>query len=140
MPDSRSQKNLSKPEFIPTKLVQFFDVLRKMFPEHRLVTADFHSLPDAVEGVNAPVVQTRYQRVTVPVSTIYVHQGYFDILFPTDFAQTESLYRAVTGKLTRVMAHGEFVKRWCYMEDVRTKSGESPLVSWYQNASFMSSV
>ena len=69
-----------------------------------------------------------------------VHQGYFDILFPTDFALTESLYRALTGKLTRVMAHGEFVKRWCEMGDIQTKSGESPLVNWYQNASFMSSV
>ncbi|KAF8469657.1 S-adenosyl-L-methionine-dependent methyltransferase [Kalaharituber pfeilii] len=132
--------NLSKPEFIPTKLVQFFEILRDRFPAHRLVTADFHSLPDAVEGVNAPVVQTRYRRKTIPVSTIYVHQGYFDILFPTDFALAEDLYRALTGKLTRVMAHAEFVKRWCYTEDIRTKSGESPLMTWYQNASFMSSV
>ena len=64
--------NLSKPEFIPTKLVQFFEVLKTWFPEHRLVTADFHRLPDTVEGANAPVVQTRYRRITIPVSTVYV--------------------------------------------------------------------
>ncbi|KAF8456280.1 S-adenosyl-L-methionine-dependent methyltransferase [Terfezia claveryi] len=132
--------NLSKPEFISTKLLTFFDVLREYFPEHRLVTSDFSRLPDAVEGWNAPVVQTRYKRETVPVGTIYVHQGYFDILFPTDWALTESLYRALTGKLTRVMAHGEFVKRWCVLEEVTVRSGESPLVGWYQNANFMSSV
>ena len=132
--------NLSKPEFIPTKLITFFDVLREYFPLHRLVTSDFSHLPDAVEGWNAPVVQTRYRRETVPVGTIYVHQGYFDILFPTDWALTESLYRALTGKLTRVMAHAEFVKRWCVLEEVTARSGESPLVGWYQNASFMSSV
>lgn len=64
--------NLSKPEFIPTRLVQFFEVLKKWFPEHRLVTADFHKLPDTIEGANAPVVQTRYRRITIPVSTVYV--------------------------------------------------------------------
>jgi len=132
--------NLSKPEFIPTKLITFFDVLREYFPAHMLVTSDFSYLPDAVEGWNAPVVQTRYKRETVPVGTIYVHQGYFDILFPTDWALTESLYRALTGKLTRVMVHAEFVKRWCPMEEVTARSGESPLVGWYQNTSFMSSV
>lgn len=61
--------NLSKPEYIPTRLMNFFDVLRDYFPAHRLVTSDFHALPDAVEGVNAPVVQTRWQRRTVPVRT-----------------------------------------------------------------------
>lgn len=61
--------NLSEPEWIPTRLMQFFDTLQKYFPAHKLLLADFHTLPDTVEGINAPVVQTRYQRQTVPVST-----------------------------------------------------------------------
>lgn len=61
--------NLSTPEYIPTRLMNFFDILREYFPAHRLVTSDFHALPDAIEGVNAPVVQTRYQRRTVLVRT-----------------------------------------------------------------------
>lgn len=64
--------NLSDPEYIPTRLMQFFDVLEKYFPAHRLVTSDFHVLPDTIKGINAPVVQTRYQRRTVPVSTPFV--------------------------------------------------------------------
>lgn len=60
---------LSKPEYLPTRLMQFFDILEKYFPAHRLVTSDFHALPSACEGLNAPVVQTRYQRTMVPVST-----------------------------------------------------------------------
>lgn len=64
-----NQPHLTTPEYIPTRLMQFFDVLYNHFPGHKLVTSDFHSLPDAVEGVNAPVVQTRYQRKTVPVTT-----------------------------------------------------------------------
>lgn len=61
--------NLSDPEYIPTRLMQFFDILGKFFPGHRLVTSDFHSLPDTIKGVNAPVVQTRYKRRTVAVTT-----------------------------------------------------------------------
>jgi hypothetical protein len=61
--------NLSIPEYIPTRLMQFFDILRKYFPRHKLITSDFHALPDAIEGVNAPVVQTRYQRRVIPMRT-----------------------------------------------------------------------
>ncbi|KAF4125166.1 Pfam:DUF185 [Geosmithia morbida] len=135
--------NLSSPEFIPTRLLQFFDVLEKFFPGHRLVSSDFNSLPQAIKGLNAPVVQTRYKRTTVPVSTPLtrqVHQGYFDILFPTDFNITEAIYRAVTGKLTRVMSHEDFMRHWAYVEDTETRSGENPLLSHYRNASVMVTV
>ena len=64
--------NLTVPEYIPTRLMQFFDILREFFPQHQLLTSDFHALPDAVKGYNAPVVQTRYKRRVVPVSTPYV--------------------------------------------------------------------
>lgn len=60
---------LSEPEYIPTRLMGFFEVLERYFPNHQLVTSDFHSLPDAIRGLNAPIVQTRYQRRPVPVST-----------------------------------------------------------------------
>lgn len=122
--------NLTDPEYIPTRLLQFFDILREYFPLHQLLTSDFHSLPDAVRGFNAPVVQTRYQRRTVPVRTPYVMQGYFDILFPTDFHVMEDIYRAVTGKLTRCMSHQDFLRRWAYTEDTQTQSGENPMLSW----------
>ena len=64
--------NFSEPEYIPTRLMQFFDTLHAYFPAHRLVASDFSSLPDAVPGLNAPVVQTRYRRRNVPVSTPFV--------------------------------------------------------------------
>ncbi|KAL4802986.1 amidase signature domain-containing protein [Aspergillus unguis] len=123
------QKPFTVPEYIPTRLMQFFDVLDTYFPGHRLLASDFSSLPDAVPGVNAPVVQTRYKRRTVPVSTPFVHQGYFDIFFPTDFNVVEDIYRAITGKLTQVASHEDFVKRWAYVEDTETRSGENPLLT-----------
>lgn len=57
------------PEYIPTRLLQFFEKLNEFFPLHRLLTSDFHKLPESVPGYNAPVVQTRYKRQTVPVTT-----------------------------------------------------------------------
>ncbi|EPS31531.1 hypothetical protein PDE_06486 [Penicillium oxalicum 114-2] len=134
------RKEFSPPEYIPTRLMQFFDILNQYFPAHRLVSSDFDSLPDAVPGLNAPVVQTRYQRRTVPVTTPFVHQGYFDIFFPTDFNVIEDMYRAVTGKLTQVMTHEDFVRRWAYIEDTETRNGENPLLTWYKNASMLMTV
>lgn len=61
--------NLSAPEYIPTRLMTFFDVLRDCFPAHKLIASDFHALPQAIPGHNAPVVQTRFQRRMVPVTT-----------------------------------------------------------------------
>ncbi|KAH0609095.1 uncharacterized protein H6S33_001323 [Morchella sextelata] len=132
--------NLSKPEFIPTKMMGFFDVLRENFPAHKLLMSDFHALPDAVEGVNAPVVQTRYKRTSIPVSTPFVQQGLFDILFPTDFDVMDDMYKALTGRLTRVMKHEEFLKSWAFLEETETQSGDNPMLNWYKNASVMSSV
>ena len=71
---------------------------------------------------------------------LQVHQGYFDILFPTDFPVIEDIYRVITGKFTRVSTHEEFLQRWAYVEDTRTKNGENPLLSWYKNASVLATV
>lgn len=69
-----------------------------------------------------------------------VQQGYFDILFPTDFRVMEDMYRAITGKLTRALTHEDFMRRWAYVEDTTTQSGENPLLNWYKNASVMITV
>lgn len=45
--------------------------------------------------MNAPVVQTRYQNTTVPCSTLFVRQGYFDIFFPTNFENLRDMYEHI---------------------------------------------
>lgn len=132
--------NLTAPEYIPTSLMQFFDVLHQYFPAHRLVLSDFDYLPDTIPGYNAPVVQTRYQRRNVRVTTPFVHQGYFDIFFPTDFAMMEDIYRAITGKLTRVSKHQTFLESWAILEETRVRNGDNPLLNWYANASMMTTI
>ncbi|KAM0754444.1 DUF185-domain-containing protein [Meredithblackwellia eburnea MCA 4105] len=87
--------NLSPPEFIPTKLVLLLDVLREKFPNHRLLMSDFDRLTDAIPGLNAPVVQTRYEGETVACTTYLVQPGYFDIFFPTNFHLLRDLYSLI---------------------------------------------
>lgn len=132
--------NLTVPEYIPTRLMDFFQLLARYFPAHRLVTSDFSSLPQATIGYNAPVVQTRYQRRTVLVRTPLVFQGYFDILFPTDFGVMEDMYRAITGRLSKVSTHEDFFRRWAFVEETQMKSGENAMLGWYKNASVMITV
>lgn len=70
------RSNLSMPEYIPTRLMQFFYMLYSKFPNHKLISSDFHKLDETVEGINAPVVQTRYRREMIPVSTPLVSRGH----------------------------------------------------------------
>ena len=125
--------NLTVPEYIPTKLLEFFEILQKYFPMHQLVVSDFDYLPGTIKGYNSPAVQTRYMRQTVPVTTPYNMQGYFDILFPTNFAMMEDLYRAITGKLTKVTSQSEWLKQWALTEDTKCRNGENPMLSWFVN-------
>lgn len=69
-----------------------------------------------------------------------VYQGFFDILFPTDFPFIADMYHMITGKFCKVHTHREFLSEWAYVEDTMTLSGENPMLSWYENASVMVTV
>lgn len=84
--------NLSTPEYIPTRLLSLLRTLRTHFPRHRLLLSDFSSLPDAIPGVNAPVVQARVRGAAVACSTLFVRPGLFDIFFPTQFGPLRDMY------------------------------------------------
>jgi hypothetical protein len=64
-------------------------------------------------------------------------QGYFDILFPTNFPLVQEIYRAMTGKLSRVSSHEEFLRQWAYTKETETRSGENPLLGYYKNAAML---
>jgi hypothetical protein len=50
------------------------------------------------------------------------------------------MYQAITGKLSRVATHGDFMRHWAHVEETETQSSENPLLSWYKNASVMYTV
>lgn len=131
--------NFSDPEYIPTRYLEFLHVLKNKFPEHRLLTSDFTHLDSTISGYNSPVVQTVLNKEMITVSTYMALQGFFDILFPTDFDLAAQLYRKVTGKEIRTCSHQEFMENWAETEKTATKTGENPLLSFYQNAAFMHS-
>lgn len=52
----------------------------------------------------------------------------------------EDIYRAITRNLTHVRTQENFLRHWAYVEDTQTRSGENPLLTWYANASVMTSL
>ncbi|ODV65783.1 DUF185-domain-containing protein, partial [Hyphopichia burtonii NRRL Y-1933] len=131
--------DLTPGEFIPTRLLQFFQILKHRFPHHSLICSDFNTLPKTIGDnyYNAPVVQTVIQDRMVDVSTYMCHQGYFDIMFPTDFELASDLYKQVTGKVSRVESHHDFLDQWADLEMTTTKKNENPMLDFYRNVSFM---
>jgi hypothetical protein len=87
--------NMTREEYIPTRLFSLLRTLRHHFPRHRLLLSDFSYLPDTICGVNAPVVQTRHDGRTIACSTLLVKPGFFDIFFPTNFEQLRDAYEFV---------------------------------------------
>ncbi|ORZ24729.1 S-adenosyl-L-methionine-dependent methyltransferase [Absidia repens] len=132
--------NLTAPEFIPTKLFLFMETLKEYFPQHRLILSDFSSLPDSVPGVDAPVVQTRYKGTMVPCSTYMVQPGWFDIFFPTNWELLRDMYllvcrgsRAGNDRNVKVLTHRDFCERNGDIERTTTRSGENPMLMYYEN-------
>ncbi|KAJ1976030.1 hypothetical protein H4R34_004126, partial [Dimargaris verticillata] len=134
--------NLTEPEFIPTRSLQLLDTLGKYFPRHRLVLSDFYSLPEAVPGIDGPVVQTRYKHTMVPCSTYMVQPGWFDIFFPTNFELLRDIYRTVCQPYfsrgqAKVLTQRDFLERYGDVENTTTRSGENPLLEYYENNKFL---
>lgn len=132
--------NLTPGEFIPTRLLQFFNILKNKFPNHSLICSDFDQLSNNIGGYhNSPVVQTILKDRMIDVTTYMTYQGFFDIMFPTDFKVTSDLYKQVTGKVPKVESHREFLEQWANTEITTTKLGENPMLDFYKNVKFMMS-
>lgn len=132
--------NLTPGEFVPTRLLRFFQILKHKFPRHSLICSDFNKLPNTIPGYyNAPVVQTVLQDRMIDVLTYMVMQGYFDIMFATDFGLAQNLYQEVCGKPAEIRSHKEFLSDWANTEETMTKQGENPMLDFYTNVLFMCS-
>ena len=131
--------NMTGPEFIPTKLLLLLETLKTQFPKHRLVLSDFYTLPEAIPGTDAPVVQTRYSGTMVPCSTYMVMPGMFDIFFPTNFELLKDMYQQVCRpslgmeKSVKVQTQKQFLERYGDLDRTRTYSGENPMLMYYEN-------
>jgi Putative S-adenosyl-L-methionine-dependent methyltransferase len=133
--------NLTEPEYIPTGSLQLLDVLSQKFPKHRMVMADFDALPDSLVGLNAPVVQTRLNGTMIAVTKYTVHQGFFDIFFPTNFKDLKRTHDQVMKSAGRsnekqILSHRQFLQTYADLPETTCKDGSNPMLSWYANASW----
>lgn len=130
--------NLSPPEYIPTRYFEMLHVLNNKFPNHHLIASDFTHFGERIEGYQSPVVQTFMEGMPVTVHSFMVLQGFFDIMFPTDFKLAAQLYEYVMGREATTQLHGEFLKKYV-TDDAKTKAGELPILEFYRNAAFLTS-
>lgn len=130
--------NLTEPEYIPTGSLQLLDILSQKFPKHRMVMADFDALPDSLVGLNAPVVQTRLNGTMIAVSKYTVHQGFFDIFFPTNFKDLKKSHDHImknSGK-KQIVSHRQLLQKYADLPQTTCKDGSNPMLTWYANASW----
>lgn len=130
--------NLSSPEYIPTRYLQFLNVLNEKFPNHKLLASDFTNFDEHISGYCAPVVQTFMEGMPITIPTYMALQGYFDIMFPTDFTLASQLYEQVCKSPAIATPHGTFLKAWA-SKDTSTRTGEDPMLSFYRNTAFLTS-
>lgn len=139
--------NLTPAHYIPTGSLQLLDVLGSKFPQHQMIMSDFDALPDALEGLNAPVVQTRLNGTMIAVTRYMVHQGFFDIFFPTNFHDLRHAHATVMANsdvkalphertTAEIVSHRDFLKRYADVPKTTCKDGSNPMLSWYANASW----
>ncbi|KAH3671838.1 hypothetical protein OGAPHI_000024 [Ogataea philodendri] len=106
------RNHLSDAEYVPTRLLRLFEVLKNYFPNHQLISSDFSKFKKPVAGYNSPTVQTMYRDELFNTDTYMVKQGYFNIMFPLQFDVMAEIYRLVVGKLCNTTSQIEFLNVW----------------------------
>ncbi|KAL1701948.1 S-adenosyl-L-methionine-dependent methyltransferase [Schizophyllum commune] len=131
--------NMSQVEYIPTRLLSLIRTLRNYFPRHRLLLTDFSELPDAIPGINAPVVQMRWENASITTSTLLVKHGYFDIFFPTNFDVLRDMYEYTLSQppALQVFTHAEFLETYADLSKTRMRNGENAMLEFYGNVKFL---
>ena len=96
--------------WVATTALLLFHVLHHFMPRHRLLLADFSSLPDTIGGVNGPIVSGREavggsggggeggggrRGRAKDYATYSIDLGLADIFFPTDFELLQFVYGSV---------------------------------------------
>lgn len=138
--------------YLPTGCLKLLETLHDARPNHRLVAADFDSLPGVtLPGRNAPLVAAQARGgKTRDLPTYLAEVGNADVFFPTDFARLRVLDEAARRTVSKSdavarrdeRARGEifstraFMERWADVEATATRSGYNPLLQDFANTKF----
>nr|CCA18960.1 conserved hypothetical protein [Albugo laibachii Nc14]CCA24841.1 conserved hypothetical protein [Albugo laibachii Nc14] len=150
--------------FIPTGSIQLLNTIKSSFPRHRLIAADFDSLPPphlcrsspikplyhpmsqtslcsgTLHAANAPIVASKVQGETVDHDTYLIQKGDVDILFATDFERLKKAYCQVQGcpsDNVSIVKSSAFLKTFADTRKTRTISRYNPMVEDFSNTSFL---
>ncbi|XP_024527707.1 uncharacterized protein LOC9635014 isoform X2 [Selaginella moellendorffii] len=142
---------LPSPEkwWIPTGCMELLESLHYARPNMVMVVSDFSFLPEVkIPGRGAPLVSSKKDGVTTDYSSYLDAKGEADIFFPTDFDQllildnecaiSQSEGKIVPNKFgvyrgSAIMSSSNFMSRFAYVNQVKTKSGFNPLLDEYSN-------
>ena len=139
--------------YLPTGCLKLLETLHGARPNHRLVAADFDSLPGVtMAGRNAPLVAAQADGgETRDLPTYLAEVGSADVFFPTDFHATRALHAAARRNFGSMddgversenSARGEvlstraFMERWADVQATATRSGYNPLLQDFANTKF----
>ena len=135
--------------FVPTGLTALMETLHARRPNHRLVAADFDTLPNVrIEGVNAPLVASQRKGGQTDDHNSYILPervaGSADVFFPTCFDTVRGVDFATSGttghhehaRIGKIMTTKEFMSEYANCDMTRTKSGYNPLLQDFANTKF----
>lgn len=131
--------------WVPTISYQLLQAITSSLQHAHLTITDFHSLPGALAGVNAPVVQST--RGGTAVVYDHVHSapfGQVDIMFPTDFNSLSNAHAFLTPNSTpfrrRIMSQRDFFQQFASDKDIDSSTcanGYNPILQDFENVSFL---
>lgn len=135
--------------FVPTGLTALMETLHARRPNHRLVAADFDTLPNVrIEGINAPLVASQRKGGQTDDHDSYILServaGSADVFFPTcfdtvrgiDFATSGSAGHHEHARIGKILTTKEFMSEYANCDMTRTKSGYNPLLQDFANTKF----
>jgi hypothetical protein len=138
--------------YLPTGCLKLLETLHGARPNHRLVAADFDSLPGVMmAGRNAPLVAAQADGGrTRDLPTYLAEVGSADVFFPTDFDALRALDAAARRTVSmddgverseksargEVLSTRAFMERWADVQATATRSGYNPLLQDFANTKF----
>jgi len=142
--------------FLPTGAVRLIHSLKRTFPSHRLILADFDHLPSpdvrllggskrslrdgSLNAYNAPLVASVDEKgKDLDYETYLLTRkiGTADIFFATDFDALSEAYFHIMGRPSRVFRSSEFLVDHADVERTRVAGGYNPLLEDFSNTRFL---
>lgn len=136
--------------FVPTGAMRLFETLHAKRPNHRLIAADFDSLPNVrIDGVNAPLVASQREGGRTDDHASYLLPesltGSADVFFPTcfqtlraiDFVTSSRNVQRSNARLSSIVTTRQFMSEYADIQETTTGSGYNPLLQDFTNTKFL---